>query len=459
MPLDRTIGQRVVLVTTASVAFFPAVDGALATDPSPLYARPMNETLRSRKRVVITGLGAITPAGQSVGEFWDNMVNGRSGVGYLQGADSADFPCKVAGEVRDWDPGQWIERKAARRMARFSQFMVSAAVQALGDAGLDLEKEDRDRFGVLIGNGGGGYPDIQDAAKTLFERGGMKIDPLYLARSLGNMAGAQVALQLGLRGYNGTIVTACAAGTQAIGESSMLIRAGRADLILTGGCEAGISELGLAGFSVMRALTSWTGDPALASRPFDAERDGFVPCEGSGALVLESEEHALARGARIYAELAGFGCTNDAFHVVAPPEDGDGAARAMAEAIRDSGFKPTDVGYINAHATSTPLGDTAETNAIKRVFGDHAHSLKISATKSLIGHGLGASGGMETIAAVKTIETGTIHPTINLHHPDPACDLDYVPNVAQQADVRVALKNSFGFGGQNSCLVLAKYER
>ena len=400
----------------------------------------MNETLRARTRVVVTGLGAITPAGQSVAEFWDNLVNGRSGVQFMTAANPEGFPCKVAGEVRDWDPARFIERRVSRRMARFSQFMVAATGQAFADAALDLDAEDRDRLGVVIGNGGGGYPDIQDAAQTLFERGGMKIDPLYLARSLANMAGAQVALQYNLRGYNGTIVTACAAGTQAIGEAAMLIRAGRAEVVLTGGCEAGICDLGLAAFSVMRALTTLNEDPATASRPFDATRDGFVPCEGAGALVLESEAHALARGARIYAEV----------------DDGEGAARAMAWALRDAGMAPEQVDYINAHATSTPLGDTAETNAIKKVFGDHAYRLAVSATKSLIGHGLGASGGMETVATVKTIETGTIHPTINLHTPDPTCDLDYVPNAARKADVRVALKNSFGFGGQNSCLVLTK---
>lgn len=419
----------------------------------------MNETLRSRRRVVITGLGAVTPAGQTVSEFWENLVNARSGIGPITLIDSAQFPCRIAGEVSNWDPSLFIERKAARRMARFSQFMVAAAAQAIEDAALDLEAANRNRIGVLIGNGGGGYPDIQEGAQTLFERGGMKLDPLYFPRSLGNMAAAQVALQYALRGYNGTICTACAAGTQAIGEAGMIIRSGRADVMVTGGCEAGISELGLAGFSVMRAVTSQNDDPAKASRPFDAERDGFVPCEGAGALIIESEEHALGRGARIYAELAGFGCTSDAFHVVAPPEDGEGAARAMEEALRDAGMAPADVGYVNAHATSTPLGDTAETNAIKLVFGEWAYRVPISATKSLIGHGLGASGGMETVATVKTIETGVIHPTANLEHPDPACDLDYVPNVARRADVRVALKNSFGFGGQNSCLVIARYER
>ena len=417
----------------------------------------MNETLRARTRVVVTGLGAVTPLGHSVGEFWDGLVAGRSGVGPLTLADPAQFPCKVAAEVKDWDPSKFIERKAARRMARFAQFMVAAAGQAINDAALDLQAEDLDRAAVFIGNGGGGYPDIQEAASTLSSRGGMKIDPLYLARSLGNMAAAQVSLQFGLRGYNGTICTACAAGTQAIGEAAMLIRTGRAEFAVTGGCEAGISELGISSFSVMRALTSKNDDPSRASRPFDAERDGFVPSEGAGALILESEAHATRRGARIYAELAGFGCTCDAYHVVAPPDDGEGAARAIKEALRDAGMTPADVQYVNAHATSTPLGDAAETNALKQVFGAGAGSIAVSATKSMIGHGLGASGGTETVAVVKTIETGTIHPTVNLEHPDPACDLDYVPGVARKADVRVALKNSFGFGGQNSCLVLARY--
>ena len=418
----------------------------------------MNATLQSRTRVVVTGLGAVTPAGQTVDEFWDSMVAGRSGVATMTLIDPTQFPCHVAGEVKDWDPRRFIEHKAARRMARFAQFMVAGAAQAIEDAGLQLDHENRDRIGVLVGNGGGGYPEIQEGARTLFEKGGMRLDPLYLPRSLGNMAAAQVALQYNLRGYNGTIVTACAAGTQAIGEAGMIIRSGRADVMLTGGCEAGISDLGLAGFSVMRALATQNDEPTKASRPFDGKRDGFVPCEGSGALVLESEAHAIARGARIYAELAGFGCTSDAYHVVAPPEDGEGAARAMIEALRDAGISPDAVDYVNAHATSTPLGDTAETNALKKVLGDRAYKVPISATKSLIGHGLGASGGIETVATVKTIETGIIHPTINQEQPDPTCDLDYVPNVARKANVRVALKNSFGFGGQNSCLVLVKYE-
>jgi 3-oxoacyl-[acyl-carrier-protein] synthase II len=417
----------------------------------------MNRTLRGRTRVVITGLGAITPLGQTVGEFWEGLVAGRSGIGPLTLAPTDGYPCKVAGEVKEWEPERFLDRKNARRMARFSQFMVAAAGQAIEDAGLDLERENRDRVAVLIGNGGGGYPNIQEAVETIVERGGMKMDPLFFPKSLGNMAAAQVSLQFGLRGYNGTICTACAAGTQAIGEAAMLIRGGRAEIAVTGGCEAGISELGLSGFSVMRALTD-NPDPLTASRPFDAKRNGFVPAEGAGALVLESEAHARARGARIYAELAGFGCTCDAFHIVAPPDDGEGAARAMAEALADAGVSPDEVDYVNAHATSTPLGDTAETAALKRVFGEAAYKLAVSATKSMIGHGLGASGGMETVATVKTVETGLIHPTVNQGERDPTCDLDYVPNEMRRADVRVALKNSFGFGGQNSCLVLTRYE-
>ncbi len=411
----------------------------------------------SRTRVVITGMGAVTPLGTDVTTFWDNLVKGESGIGYITQCSSENFPCTVAGEVSDWDATKHMDRKTARRMARFSQFMVAAAGQAFEDASLDLDYYDRNRFGVLIGNGGGGYRDIQEGAETLFNRGGMKLDPLYLPKTLGNMAGAQVALQYDLRGYNGTLVTACAAGTQALGEAMHLVRSGRADAVLAGGCEAGITELGLAAFSVMRALTG-DPNPKTASRPFDARRDGFVPCEGAGALLLEREDRALERGARIYAELAGFGCTSDAYHIVAPPEDGDGAARAMIEALNDAQVEPTEVSYINAHATSTPLGDIAETNAIKHVFGEGAYSIPVSATKSLIGHGLGASGAMESVAAVKSIETGWVHPTANQDEPDPACDLDYVPNKGRQAEVNVALKNSFGFGGQNSCLVYRKYE-
>ncbi len=418
----------------------------------------MNELLRSRTRVLVTGLGAVTPAGTNVRDFWENMLAGRSGIDHITFFDTTDFPCKFAGEITEFVPADFMDRKAARRMGRFSQLMVAAAREAITDAALDLESQNLNRIGVLVGNGGGGYPGIQEAAYTLFKRGGMRMDPLFFSKQLANMAGAQVAMQFGLRGYNGTIVTACAAGTQAIGEAALLIRTGRADVFLAGGCEAGISELGLAGFCVMKAVTSYEGDPTRASRPFDSARDGFVPCEGAGALVLESEEHALRRGASVYAEVVGFGCTSDAFHVVAPPEGGEGAARAMQEALDDAGMSPDAIGYINAHATSTPAGDAAETSAIKTVFGERAYDIPISATKSLIGHGLGASGGIETVASIKTLETGLAHPTVNLEHPDPTCDLDYTPEGQRRVDPRVVMKNSFGFGGQNSCLVLSRYE-
>lgn len=418
----------------------------------------MDEKLQARRRVVVTGLGAITPLGQSVATFWEALSHGKSGIGPITLFDPTDYPCRVAGEVKDWQPNAFIDRKAARRMARFAQFMVAAARQAFEDAGLNFAEEDATRIGVLIGNGGGGYPDIQEAVRTIVDRGGMRLDPLYFPRTLANMAAAQVAMQFGARGYNGTISTACAAGTQAVGEAAMVIRSGRADAVLTGGCEAGISELGLAGFSVMRALQTNSNDaPEKASRPFDATREGFVPSEGAGALLLESEQHALARGARIYAEVLGFGCSSDAFHVAAPAENGEGAARAMSEALNDAGVTPEQIDYINAHATGTPSGDSAETAAIKHVFGEQAYEVAISATKSMIGHGLGASGGIEAVATVKTIESGVIHPTINLWNRDPACDLDYVANEARQRPVKLALKNSFGFGGQNSCLVLGRY--
>ena len=418
----------------------------------------MNELLRSRTRVLVTGLGAVTPAGTNVRDFWENMLAGRSGIDHITFFDTTDFPCKFAGEITEFVPADFMDRKAARRMGRFSQLMVAAAREAITDAALDLESQNLNRIGVLVGNGGGGYPGIQEAAYTLFKRGGMRMDPLFFSKQLANMAGAQVAMQFGLRGYNGTIVTACAAGTQAIGEAALLIRTGRADVFLAGGCEAGISELGLAGFCVMKAVTSYEGDPTRASRPFDSARDGFVPCEGAGALVLESEEHALRRGAPVYAEVVGFGCTSDAFHVVAPPEGGEGAARAMQEALDDAGMSPDAIGYINAHATSTPAGDAAETSAIKTVFGERAYDIPISATKSLIGHGLGASGGIETVASIKTLETGLAHPTINLENPDPTCDLDYIPEGQRRVDASVVMKNSFGFGGQNSCLILSRYE-
>ena len=343
-------------------------------------------------------------------------------------------------------------------MARFAQFAVAAARQAVDDAELDLERLDRTRIGVVLGNGNGGYPNIEEAVRTIVEKGGMRMDPFFMPKSLPNMAAAQVSLQLGLKGYNTTVTTACAAATQAIGDAADLIRAGKADIVLTGGTEAGISQLGLGAFAVMRALTTRDVPPEQASRPFDKDRDGFIPSEGAGVFVLETLESARARGARIYAEVAGSAACADAYHLVAPCADGEGAARAIRWALDDAGLGVEDIDYINAPGTSTPLNDPAETAAIKVALGEHAYKVPVSSTKSMIGHALGASGALETVAAVKTIETGIIHPTINYEIPDPECDLDYVPNTARRADVRVVLKNSFGFGGQNACLVLRRVD-
>jgi 3-oxoacyl-[acyl-carrier-protein] synthase II len=343
-------------------------------------------------------------------------------------------------------------------MGRFAQLAVAAAGQALQHARLDLEKERRERCGVLLGNGNGGYPEIEQGARTLVERGGMKISPFHFPMTLPNIAASQVSLTYGLKGYSSTVVTACAAGTQAVGEAAEVIRRGTADVIVTGGVEAGISQLGLAGFCVMRALsTSFNDAPHKASRPFDAKREGFVPAEGAGILVVESLAHALGRGAPILAEVLGYAASSDAYHVVQPDEDGAGAARAMTWAIADAGLQPSDIGYINAHGTSTPLNDAIETLAIKRVFGEGAHRVPISSTKSMIGHALGGAGGMEAVACVQTIVTETIHPTVNQEEQDPKCDLDYVPNTARKARVDYVLSNSFGFGGQNACVVFGRY--
>jgi 3-oxoacyl-[acyl-carrier-protein] synthase II len=409
-----------------------------------------------RRRVVITGMGAITPLGEDVETFWQALVAGRSGVDYMTLADTTNYPTKIAGEVKDWQPERYIDRREARRMARFSQFAVAAAGQAIADAGLNLDSEDRTRIGVYLGNGNGGYPNIDEAVRTLLAKGGMRIDPLFMPKSLPNMAAAQISLQYGLKGYTGTTITACAAATQAVGEAAEVIRRGAADVVISGGTEAGIGELGLAAFSVMRAMSSRIEEPARASRPFDKDRDGFIPAEGAGLFVLESLEHAQARGARVYCEFTGYATSSDAYHIVAPCADGEGAARAIEWALADAGRPPADLDYVNAHGTSTPMNDPAETRAIKAALGEHAYTVPVSSTKSMIGHAFGASGALELVACVKTIETGVIHPTINYETPDPECDLDYVPNVARRADVRVLLKNSFGFGGQNACVVLER---
>ncbi len=409
-------------------------------------------------RVVVTGLGAMTPLGESPDEFWRNLAVGKSGVGPMTLCDPTGYPCRISGEVTGFDPEQYIPGREARRMARFSQLAVAAGLQAAEASGMDVSREDPYRVGVILGNGNGGFPTLEENCRILADRGGMRMSPFFFPMILPNMAAAAVSRYLGAQGYNSTATTACAASNQAIGEALDVLRRGTADVVFAGGSEAGISLLGLSGFAVMRALSTRNDEPEQASRPFDADRDGFVPSEGAVVLVMERLEHALSRGANILAEVAGFGCTSDAGHPVQPEESGASAARAMSIAIADAGLTTDEVDYINAHGTSTPLNDTLETVAIKRLFGERAYQIPVSSTKSMIGHSLGAAGALEAAACIKTITEATVHPTINYTSPDPECDLDYVPNIAREMDVRVALSNAFGFGGQNACLVFRKFE-
>ena len=412
----------------------------------------------NRIRVVITGMGAITPLGEDVDEYWGNLMQGKSGVGPMTLCDPTDFPSRIAAEVTDFDPGRYVNPKEARRMARFSQMAVAASALAIEDAGLDHSKEDPERLGVVIGNGIGGFPTTEENARILVDKGGMRISPYFIPMILPNMAAANVSRLFGLKGYSSTVITACAAGNQAIGEATEAIRRGVADVVLGGGCEAGITQLALGGFNVIKALSRKNDAPQQASRPFDAKRDGFVPSEGAGVLILESLEHAIDRGANILGEVVGYGVSSDAFHAVQPDEDGSGAARAIRWALKDAGIGPDEVDYINAHGTSTPKNDLVETLAIKKVFADQAYRVPISSTKSMIGHTLGGSGALEAIVSIKTIERGEIHATINYEFPDPECDLDYVPNVPRHQQVDTVLSNNFGFGGQNACLVFRRFE-
>jgi 3-oxoacyl-[acyl-carrier-protein] synthase II len=415
-------------------------------------------TRNGRPRVVVTGMGAMTPLGESVADFWEGLTAGRSGIGPMRQADATDYPCRISGEVSDFDPDRYIDRRESRRMARFSQLAVAATHEAVRDAGISPKSINGERMGVILGNGNGGFPTIDQSMRVLVERGGMRISPFFFPMVLPNMAAANVSRTFGAFGPSSTITTACAASTQSVGEAVELIKRGAADIMITGGAEAGISQLGLAGFAVMRALSTRNDDPEGASRPFDADRDGFIPAEGAGILIVESLEHALRRDAQVLAEMVGYGASSDAHHQFQPDDDGAGAARAIKWALADAGVGPHEVDYINAHGTSTPLNDSSETSAIKRVFGDLAYKVPISSTKSMIGHALGGAGGMEAVACVQTIRAGVIHPTVNYTTPDPACDLDYVPNEAREMDVRTVLSNSFGFGGQNACLVFARYE-
>ena len=411
------------------------------------------------QRVVVTGLGAITPLGSSVAQFWDGIVAGRSGIGPVTRFKTADYPCRVVGEVPDFDPRHTMDAKDAKRMARSSQFAVAAAREALADAGFTDAVPPPEDTGVLLGLGNGSSPDLEAMARTMIEKGGMRINPFSMPIILANMAAAQVAMQCGLRGYSNTVITACAAGTQAIGEAAEVLRRGDAEVIVAGGTEAPICELALASFCALRALSTGFNDtPERASRPFDARRDGFVAAEAAGLLVLETLEHALARGARIYAEILGYASTSDAYRLTAPDPEAKGAVKAMDRALRRSGIAPSEIGYIHAHGTATTANDKTETIAIKRFFGERAYRIPVSSTKSMTGHALGAAGAIGAVATVCALRDGILPPTINYENPDPECDLDYVPNVARRAPLRVALSNSFGFGGQNATIVLRRWE-
>lgn len=407
----------------------------------------------SHRRVVVTGLGCVSPLGLSVESTWRAALAGQSGVAALAETGSEDFAVQIAAEVKNFDVSAYLDRKAARKVDTFIQFGIAAADEALENSGLDLEQLDATRIGCAVGSGIGGLPMIEDTKMTLENRGPRKVSPFFVPSTIINMVAGQISIRHGLQGPNTSVVTACATGTHNIGEAGRMIRYGDADVMLAGGAEACISPLTLSSFAAAKALSTRNDDPAAASRPFDAERDGFVMGEGAGVLVLEEYEHAVARGATIYAELAGFGMSADAHHITQPPEDGSGAARCMQSALNDAQYSKDRVDYINAHGTSTPAGDLAETRAIHRVFGDHAQRLAVSSTKSMTGHLLGAAGGLEAVFSVLALHDGVLPPTINLDSAGEGCDLDYVPHKAREQRVRCSLSNSFGFGGTNASLI------
>ena len=409
-------------------------------------------------RVVVTGMGAVAPNGNSVSEYWDALTAGQSGIDHITYFDTTDFPVKIAGEVSNFDPEQYFERKEVRKLDPFSVYALVASNEAIKMSGLDAGGFDPQRAGVMLGCGIGGITTLLAEHVVLQNRGARRISPFFVTKLISNIAGGQIAIKWDLRGPNQTVTSACASATDAIGLALRLIQSGSADIMVAGGTEASICDLPLAGFSTIRALCNAADPPQSASRPFDKDRGGFVMGEGAGILVLETEKHAQSRGATIIGELAGYGSTNDAFHVTQPAEGGAGAVKAMQLAIEDAGAEPEEVDYINAHGTSTPYNDKNETAAIKTVFGDHARKLKISSTKSMTGHLLGASGGIEAIASLKAIEKQTIPPTINYTTPDPDCDLDYVPNIAEETQVNSVLSNTFGFGGHNAVVFMRKWQ-
>ncbi|MBP1156046.1 MULTISPECIES: beta-ketoacyl-ACP synthase II [unclassified Paenibacillus] len=410
-----------------------------------------------KQRVVITGLGVMSSLGRDLETFWASLLAGKSGVSPIESFDVREYPTRIAAEIKDFNPEEYFDKKEARRMDRFVQFAVAASLMALKDSGLNIkEQTDPERVGVYVGSGIGGLSTWEEQHKILLEKGPKRVSPFFIPMMIANMASGQISMMTGAKGPNSTAVTACATGTHSIGDAFKKIQYGDADVMICGGAEATISPTGVAGFCALRAMSTRNDEPEKASRPFDTGRDGFVMGEGAGILILESLEHATQRGARIYGEVIGYGMSGDAHHMTDP--DPDGAARCMVKAIQDAGIPFEAIDYINAHGTSTPVGDKSETTAVKKAFGDHAYKLAVSSTKSMTGHLLGAAGGVEALICALALKHGTIPPTINLEDQDPECDLDYVPNVPRQADLHVVMSNSFGFGGHNATLILKKFE-
>lgn len=409
------------------------------------------------KRVVVTGLGLVTPLGIGVESSWKSALEGKSGIVPITQFDASQMPVRIAGEVKDFDPALYIEAKEIKKMDRFIHFAMAAATMAMEDSGLKITDENAERVGVIIGAGMGGLPAIEHYHKIYLEKGYRRISPFFIPMIIINLASGNVSIKFGAKGPNSSAVTACATGSHSIGDAFRLIQRGDADAMIAGGTESVITPLGVGGFAVMKALSTRNDEPEKASRPFDNGRDGFVMGEGSGVIILESLENALKRGAKIYAEIIGYGMSSDAYHITTPAPEGEGAARCMKASLKDAGIEPEKVDYINAHGTSTKYGDELETAAIKKVFGENAYKLCVSSTKSMTGHLLGAAGGVEAIFSILSIHNSVVPPTINLENPDPECDLDYAPNKAKQMDVEYAMSNSFGFGGTNACLIFKKY--
>ncbi len=413
----------------------------------------------NRRRIVVTGLGLITPVGVGVEKSWNSLLQGKSGIRRITRFDASAFPTQIAGEVDGFHPEDYIESKEIKKMDRFIHFGVAASTMAMNDSGLKIDEQNAARVGVYVGAGMGGLPAIEHYHKVLLEKGPRRITPFFIPMLIINLAAGQISIRLGAKGPNSAPATACATGSHAIGDAFKVIERGDADAMIAGGAESVITQMGIGGFNAMKALSTRNDEPEKASRPFDRDRDGFIMGEGAGVVVIEELTHALARKARIYAEIVGYGLTGDAYHITSPAPGGEGAARCMAMAIKDAGADPSQIDYINAHGTSTKYGDELETAAIKTVFKEHAYKVAVSSTKSMIGHLLGAAGGVEAVICVLSIQKGLVPPTINLDNPDPECDLDYVPHKARKADIRYALSNSFGFGGTNACLLFKKFER